>query len=204
MQIGIIGAGRVGGNLAKGLAARGHTIRLGVRNPGSEKTKDLLAALGDAASAGLPEGTAQGMDAVILAVPWPAAETVLASGPDWDGVVLIDTTNRIGALSSSSSAAEDVARLAPGARVVKAFNIIGAEHFTNPDFDGEPASMLICGDDGAAKSVAARLAADLGFEVVDAGPLRNAGLLESLAALWVSLARGPLGRNIAFRLLRRP
>jgi predicted dinucleotide-binding enzyme len=74
----------------------------------------------------------------------------------------------------------------------------------DPRYGGEGVTMFYCGDDAAAKEVAARLAADLGFEPVDAGPLAAARLLEPLALLWISLAyRQGLGREIAFKLLRR-
>jgi len=115
---------------------------------------------------------------------------------------IIDSTNRFTA-GRAASGAEEIAGLAPGARVVKAFNTIGAELLAGPRFDMQSATMFICGGDAQAKSIVASLAQKLGFEVVDAGPLSSAGMLESLARLWVSLARGGLGRNIAFKLLRR-
>ena len=97
-----------------------------------------------------------------------------------------------------------MARWAAGAKVVKAFNTIGAQHMANPRFGGQSASMFICGDDAAAKKTVATLAEALGFEPVDAGPLTQARLLEPLAMLWISMAYAyGHGANIAFRLLRR-
>jgi predicted dinucleotide-binding enzyme len=87
--------------------------------------------------------------------------------------------------------------------VVKAFNTIGAINFAKPVFGRQRATLFICGDDDPAKAVVARLAEDIGFEVVDAGPLTQARLLEPLAMLWISLAFNKLGTNIAFKLTRR-
>ena len=93
---------------------------------------------------------------------------------------------------------------APTARVVKIFNTTGVENMAAPTYGDQAATMFYCGDDEAACAVAARLAADLGFDAVSAGPLRNARLLESLALLWITLAMGQGGgRGIAFKLLRR-
>jgi hypothetical protein len=205
MKIGIIGAGNVGGTLGKALANAGHSVMFGARNPQAERIQQLLADTnGDAQAGTVLEAVAFG-EAVILAIHWPAVETVVPKAGGWNGKILIDATNRFTPPTSVSagSAAEDLARIAAGARIIKAFNTIGAEHMANPDFNGEKASMLICGDDPDAKAKVAGLAEDIGFEAVDAGPLNNARLLESLTMLWVSLARGGLGRNIAFKILRR-
>src|SRR5881296_1094768 len=99
---------------------------------------------------------------------------------------------------------KQVAGWAPAARVVKAFNTTGWPNMKDPDYAGQPATMLVCGDDEGANRVVADLATSIGFEAIDAGPLRIARLLEPLAMLWIHLAlfRG-MGTGIAFRLLRR-
>ncbi len=205
MKIGILGTGHVGGNLGRLWAALGHDVVFGVRDMNSQKVKALLASSGGAAQAeSMPDAATFG-DVVVLAVPWRAVPETLAQAGDLTGKVLVDATNRIGqpALAGAASGGEEVAGLAPGAKVVKAFNTIGAEHYSNPRFGSQTASMFICGDDAGAKSTVAQLAEQLGFEVVDAGPLAGAAMLESLAGLWVSLTRGGLGREIAFKLLKR-
>ena len=123
---------------------------------------------------------------------------------------MIDCTNPLKpdlsglAIGHTTSAAEQVAVWAPGARVVKAFNTTGAENMSNPQFGSERASMLICGDDPDAKAAVVGLAADAGFDVVDAGRLASARLLEPLAMLWIHLAYAQgLGTGFAFKLLRR-
>lgn len=200
MNIGIIGAGNVGGNLGKLLAARGHQVKFGVRDV--EKAKPLLAEA--KASAGSIRDAVTFGEVVMLAARPDGLPEIVAQGGDWSGKIVIDAMNQFTLPpGSAGSLGEDVARLIPGAKVVKAFNTIGAEQYGQPKFGTQTASMFICGDDAQAKSVAAKLAEELGFEVVDCGPLSNAGLLESLAKLWVYLARNMTGRDIAFKLLRR-
>jgi hypothetical protein len=204
-KIAIIGAGRVGASFGKALAAKGHTILFGVRDPNSEKARAALSDLRDKAIATSIADAITYADLIVLALGWPAAgEVVQAAAGQLKGKIVIDATNRFGeAALAATSAAEDLARLAPGAQVVKCFNTIGAEHYQSPLFDGKPASMLICGDDAEAKSFVGWLAGDLGFAVVDAGPLSSAGMLEALGRLWVVLAQGGLGRDIAFRLVKK-
>jgi predicted dinucleotide-binding enzyme len=205
MKIGIIGAGNVGGTLGRLFAAHGHHIVFGVRDSNSARVLDLLGACGENTRAGnIAEAVAFG-DVIILAIRWPAAADVIANAGDWTGKIVIDAMNRLGppVPGSGPSSAEDVARLAPGARVVKAFNTTGANNYANPRFGDQTASMFICGDDAEAKAVVGQLVEQLEFELVDAGPLSNAALLEKLAELWVALARGGMGREIAFKLLKR-
>jgi predicted dinucleotide-binding enzyme len=211
MKIAVIGAGRVGSTLGGLWAARGHGVTYGVRDPGSDRHKALLASGGRVAS---NAEAVRGADVVLLATPWDATEAALRAAGDLGGRVLIDAVNPI-ILSAeglmrglevghTNSAAEHVARWAPGARVVKAFNTIGAENMKDPRFEGQRATMFLCGDDAAAKRTAAGLAEEIGFEPVDAGPLTSARLLEALGMLWIHLGlRMGMGTGIAFRLLRR-
>ena len=95
------------------------------------------------------------------------------------------------AVGHTTSGAEEIARWAPDARVVKAFNHSYAEVLDEgPAFSGGVASVLFCGDDRAAKATVARLISDCGFDPVDAGPLTSARYLEPLALLFVELVRG--------------
>ena len=97
-----------------------------------------------------------------------------------------------------------VAEWAAGARVVKIFNTTGFGNMANSNYTLGPVTMFYCGDDPGAKIVAAKLAADLGFDPVDAGPLTQARTLEPMAMLWIWLAVfGGMGTDFAFRLIRR-
>lgn len=107
------------------------------------------------------------------------------------------------AVGFDGSAGETVARLAPGARVVKAFNTTGAENMANARGFAVKPMMPVAGDDAAAKDAVRKLAEELGFEAVDAGPLAMSRQLEPLAMLWIKLAYAQgLGRNFAFALAR--
>jgi hypothetical protein len=201
MKISIIGTGNVGSNLGKALAAKGHEIVFGVRDAQVDKVKNLLAEIGGNASAvSVPEAIAAS-DVIAVASPSAAVSEVIAQGGDWSGKILIDTTNRF-APDAKTSAAEEFAALARGAHVVKAFNTIGAEHYLNPQIGGSTITMFICGDDARAKGIVGGLVTELGFDLVDAGPLSNAEHLESLARFWITMMRGAMGRNFGFRLIR--
>ena len=209
MRIAIIGTGNVGATLGKLWAALGHDITFGVRDPAGRKTSALIEEIGGNAAASTLLGAVASADTVVLAVPWSAAEEVVRGLGQLDSKVLVDATNPIApgfelAVGHTTSAAEQIAGWASGGRVVKAFNTLGYEHLANPTFGGHALNMFICGDDDDAKSTVAGLAEELGFEVVDAGAIRNAGLLESLALLWIRLAmvEGE-GRDIAFKLISR-
>ena len=210
MKIGIIGAGNIGGTLGRAWAAKGHEVVFGVRDPRGPKVQELVKATGGKARAASPAEAAAHGEVVLLATPWAAAQAALRGAGDLTGKILIDATNPLRpdlsglTLGHTTSAAEEVARWAPGATVVKAFNTIGAQHMANPRFGTQSASMLICGDDAAAKKAVLALAEVLGFDPVDAGPLTQARLLEPLAMLWISLAYAyGHGADIAFKLLRR-
>ena len=210
MKIGIIGAGNVGGTLGKGWANKGHAVQFGVRKPSDSELTKLLAEAGKSASVGTIAEAVQFGEIVVLAVPWPAAQETIRKAGNLSGKILFDCTNPLKPdlsgleIGHTTSAAEQVASWADGARVVKIFNTTGANNMENPRYPDGAATMLYCGDDVNAKSAAAQLATDLGFDAVDAGGLRIARLLEPYAMLWIHLAYGQkMGRDIAFRLIRR-
>jgi predicted dinucleotide-binding enzyme len=152
----------------------------------------------------------EGAEVVFLVVPWSAAEQAVKSAGNLAGKILVDAINPIAADFSGlaspgdSSAAEQVAGWASGASVVKAFNTVGHNIMENPQFGAQRACMLIAGDDHTAKSVVMNLAAELGFDPIDSGPLTMARHLESFAWIWIDLAlKQGYGREIAFNLLRR-
>ncbi|HLG87274.1 MAG TPA: NADPH-dependent F420 reductase [Alphaproteobacteria bacterium] len=212
MKIGIIGAGNVGGALGKLWAGKGHEIVFGVPDPQADKVAALLRSIDRNSRAGTVSEAAAFGEVVVFATPWQATHDAVRSAGDLDGKVVIDCTNPLMpdlsglVIGTNNSAGEEVARWAEGAKVVKAFNTIGAANFGTPQFGAESASMFIAGNDADAKATVARLAAELGFDVVDAGPLTAARWLEALGILWIHLAfkqgLGPAGH--AFKLLRRP
>jgi predicted dinucleotide-binding enzyme len=210
MRIGIIGAGMVGGTLGTRWASAGHEVVWGVRDPAATKVAALRTAAGHGARAATVAEATADAEVIVLATPWRAVPEALAAGGDLAGRIVLDCTNPLKpdlsglAVSTGRSGGEEVARLAPGARVVKIFNTVGFNVMADPRFGDRAATMLYCGDDQAAKAVAASLAADLGFEAVDAGPLAKAALLEYAALLWIHLAMSQrFGREIAFVLMQR-
>lgn len=210
MKIAIFGAGNVGGALGKGWAVKGNSIFFGVPDPKSEKTQALLKSIGANARAGSVQEAAANSEVIVLATPFPAARDAIASAGKLAGKIVVDCTNPLKpdlsglAVTGDTSAAEQVAQWAAGAHVVKAFNTTGAGNMTNTQYGGAGITMCVAGDDAAAKSTVMKLAQDLGFDPIDAGPLKNARLLEHFAMLWIYLAvKQGLGPNIAFKLLRR-
>lgn len=200
MKIGILGAGAVGQSFARAVLAHGHTVMLSSRNPDSAEMKTIISELGDHAKAGTVAQTIAYGDVVALALRPDAIQAVAKSG-DWTGKIVIDMSNQFeGAIPSGQA----TANLLIGAHVVKALNSIGAEHYPNPKFGDENASMFIAGDDDNAKKVVSDLITQLGFDVVNVGGLADSRHLDALAQLWVHLAmRSGLGRNFALRLIRK-
>ncbi|MBM7502962.1 NADPH-dependent F420 reductase [Agromyces aurantiacus] len=197
MRIAILGHGRVGGALATHLSRLGEQVVIGLdpqRRDTSGPLRERVPGL-----AVEPALTAVGgADLVVLAVPFRAVGEVLAPLRDaLVGRTLVDATNPVGpgfthALGSERSATDVIASLAPGAQVVKAFSIYGAENFAEPPAragDLRPA-MLIAGDDDAAKHSVAGLIDRMGWRPVDSGPAAQALHLEHLTLLWLRMVRG--------------
>ncbi len=203
-SITVVGAGVVGTNLATRLAEVGHTVRFAARNPDSDKVQAAQAATG-LEVVGLGQA-AEGADVIILAVPYGAvADTVAALG-DVGDAILVDATNTVGSdLPEGAVTIVDViADANPGARIVKAFNTIGAEAFLHPVVDDGTALFLpVAGDEGAVDTVAA-LATDMGFDALAIGGRDTVHLLEGFAALWIHMAfRVGQGRDFGFAKLHR-
>ncbi len=213
MKIAIIGAGNVGGTLGTAWAQKaGHEILFGVRNPGAEKTQALLSKIGGKARAVAPAEAAASADFTVLTTPWPQAEAAIRSLGNVGGKIILDATNPLvrGSdgisleIGHSTSAGEKVQGWAAGASVFKTLNTTGFGNMAEPIYHGVKSVMFVAGDDAATKPKVVELVASLGFDVIDAGPLRNARLLEAHAMLWIdlSLTRG-LGRDWAFARVKR-
>lgn len=185
MRIGIIGAGRIGGNAGQQYARAGHQVLFSFsRDQG--KLEALASEAGNGARVGTPREAAEFGEVVMLSVPWGLIDAALAAAGPLDGKILIDTTNPFGPngfiqLPGGISASEYNARRAPGARLVKAYNTLTAA------FQAEAASrpadnrvaMFYAGEDAEAKRVVARLIADSGFEPIDVGGWAEVGIVEA-------------------------
>jgi predicted dinucleotide-binding enzyme len=184
VRIGVIGAGRIGGNAARLLAGAGHEVLLSFsRDPASLEAR--AAEIGPAARVGTPTEAAAFGEVVILSVPWRLVDQVLAEVGGLDGRIVVDTTNQYGpggleSLPGGLTAAQINQRRMPGARVVKAFNTMTsafqaeAAGRTGPD----RVVMFLSGDDADAKAVVAGLIDDAGFAPADLGGLADAAPME--------------------------
>lgn len=207
MKIAVIGAGVVGSALAQGWSKARHEIVFGARNPSSDKVTQAIGAIGARA---MPIAQAVAWaDAALLATPWPGTEGAVRTAGDFNGKPLLDATNPLTpiyalAVGHTTSGGEQVQAWATGAKVVKIFNTTGYDNMLDPRYGDRRAAMVYAGDDEGAKRVAHQLAAAIGFEPLDLGPLLAARYLEPMALVWIRLAiTQQLGRDIAFGLLRR-
>ncbi len=189
-KIGIIGKGHVGSALARGIEQAGYEVR----------------AVGH--DAGAVRATANWADVVILAVPFTAIEeTVRELGEAVAGKTVIDVTNALTpdyqlALGYSTSGAEELQKKVPAARVVKAFNTVFAGNMETGHTKDQQLTAFAAGDDRDAKQTVLEIAGGIGFDPVDAGPLRNARLLEPLGYLNIQLgSQLGMGTAIGFELV---
>ena len=208
MGICIIGAGNVGMALGRAFTQKGESVVMGVPNP--DKHAGAVAALGSLARVTETATAIAAADLVILAVPHAAVGAIAQSVPDWQGKVLVDATNPLApglsglTVGTDTSGAEELAKVARNARVVKAFNTTGAENMAHAAYPGGIPMMPVWGDDADARQRVMALATLIGFDAVDMGPLTAARYLEPFAMTWIHLAiKLGMGRKFAFGILRR-
>lgn len=204
MHIVFIGAGNVARALAENAQTAGHTVAFAVQDAESASARAAAAAAPNAPLLPIP-GCAAGADVVVLAVPNGAAAEVLDDVGPFGGAILVDATNAFGGVAAPyATMAEVVAAHADDARVVKGFNVVGAESMAHPLMpDGSRVFLPVAGDDPDAVATVVQMAQSMGFDAVAAGGLGAAVLLEDLARLWGAVAMGAgLGRGVAFTLAR--
>ena len=211
MKIGILGSGLMGGKLGILFTRAGHDVVFSYARS-DEKLQRLANEAKGKARAGTPGDAARDADAVLLAVHWLRMDEVLEQAGDLSGKVVINCSLPMNAddtalvIGHTSSGAEVLSEKVRGAKVVSAFGTVPSEVF--PEVfkarrKAERPGMVYCGDDQSAKHVAATLIKDVGFEPVDAGPLRMARYMEPFALLMGQLAyEGDGGPEIAYRFER--
>lgn len=207
MRIGILGSGLMGGKLGTLFARAGHGVVFSYARS-EEKLERLARKAGGKARAGTPREAALDADALLLAVHWSRVGDVLAQAGDLAGKALLtcslpmndDDTALV--IANTSSGAEELAAKIPAARVVAAFNTVPSEVLFDVYAGRRKASrpsLVYCGDDRRAKTTAARLIRDAGFEPLDAGPLRIARYTEPFGLLVAQLAyEGKGGPRLAY------
>jgi 8-hydroxy-5-deazaflavin:NADPH oxidoreductase len=205
MRIAIIGAGSVGATVGLAWIKRGEDVIWGLRNPADPKhvalPKDRVQ---------IPVEAVKDAAVVVIATPWSAAEAAIKSLGSLAGKIVIDCMNPLCmgpdglqlVLGFDTSAGEQVASWAPGAFVFKTLNTTGASNMAKAAGYQVKPVMLVAGDDSGKKPQVMELVGKLGFEPVDAGPLKSARLLEPFAMIWIDQAmkRGR-GRDFAFALV---
>ncbi len=182
MKIGIIGAGRIGGGLARQLAGAGHQVLLSFSRD-QAKLDELAGQIGAEASAGSPADAAGFGEVVVVSVPWSALSSALEQAGPLMGKIVIDTTNQFGASpppAGQTAAAFNAARM-PGARYTKSFNTLtsGFQAGAAGRRGDERVVQWLCGDDPGAKEVVAGLIEDAGFTPVDLGGTAGCAVMEA-------------------------
>jgi predicted dinucleotide-binding enzyme len=179
MRVAVVGAGRIGGNIARQLAAAGHEVTVSF-------ARDLsaLAALAEeiGASVAAPDAAVEGAEVVVVSVPWGVLPPALGAAGPLAGKVVIDTTNQFGAgpkpQPGQTAAAFNAARM-PGARYTKCFNTLTAAFQAATAHRDPRVVQWLCGDDAQAKALAAQLVRDAGYEPVDLGGTDGCAVMEA-------------------------
>jgi predicted dinucleotide-binding enzyme len=181
VRIGIVGAGRIGGNCAVQFAKGGHEVKLSSRDP--SKLEPLAQEIGDSASVGTPAEATDFADVVVFAVPWDGFDEAVALAGTLDGKIVIDTTNQYGSSempADGQTGASFHAGRVDGARYTKSFNTLTSAFQAEAAFRPEDERIVqwVCGDDVTAKQVVMGLIADAGYAPIDLGRNEDALVME--------------------------
>lgn len=215
MNIGMIGSGNMGSAIGTLWARQGHQVMFSYsRDP--KKLEAIAKSVGANAHIGTPTEAAQFGEVIMLTVQYAVLKDALNAAGSLDDKVLITCVSGLRPdfqgqtlglpTELTSSVAEQIAQLAPGAKVVEAFNLTFAEllQADSRQFGTERPSLLYCGDDADAKAIAAGLIEECGYDAIDAGGLIKARSIEALASIWVQTAAVTgLFPNTGLKILRR-
>ena len=193
VNVGVLGSGDVGRVLASGFAQLGHDVKIGTRDPG--KLREWASGAGDRASVGSFEDAARFGDILVLATLGSGTESAMrmAGLANFDGKVVIDAANPLDFstgkpqlyVGHTDSLGEQVQRLVPKARVVKAFNTVGNALMVHPQLPGGPPDMFLCGNDDDAKKIVSQICEAWGWGVIDIGGIEGSRYLEPMCLVWV-------------------
>ena len=195
MNISILGTGNMATGLAVLFAKASHTVTLGSRD--AEKAKTVANTVGNGIAGAELADAAGKADLLVLAVPFDAAAEVIRAAGDLTGKTVVDITNPMTAdysaltIGHTTSAAEEIQKLAPTAKVVKAFNTVFASVLqADGKAAGRPATVFVAGDDADARKTVSDLAISAGLEAIETGGLASARYLEPVAGLNIALGYG--------------
>lgn len=196
MKIGILGSGDVGQTLGAAFLKEGHEVKMGTRDVKKEEVVEWKKQNPGATAGSFAEAAGFG-ELLVLAVPGGAAANVLRSAGDQNigNKIVIDVCNPVaegaptkGVLhfftTFEESLMEQLQKLFPRARFVKAFNSVGNAVMYKPDFAAGKPSMFICGDDSEAKKTVTAILTAFGWETEDMGAIEAARAIEPLCMLW--------------------
>ena len=201
MKIAVIGAGNVGGTLAKQLAKAGHTVYLGVRNVKDSEVKALISKKISAHS--ITEATYKANVIVTAAYPQHTKEIAKKFGDVSQKIIIDDMNTFSGKPVPYNTTAEALLAWTNCKDVVRCFNTTGFENMANPNYKGKKIDMFVAGNSKKGKKVAIKLAKEIGFgQVYDLGGNDKFELMEQIVIVWRGLAE-ILGRKIALNILTR-
>ncbi len=209
MNIGIIGTGNMGSGLGKIWAKNGHKLMFSYSRDVT-KLEKIASEIGSNATVGTPAEAVKFADVVVLSVPYGVVEDALKAAGSLNGKILFSIVNALlpdmsgMAVGTTTSAAEEIAKLAPGARVVEALPVF-AEVLNSPSrsFGEQLATVFYTGDDADSKKVVADLLREIDVDPIDAGALKNSRYVEPAMMLLIQLAYFQQMGQVGFKLLRR-
>lgn len=210
MDMAVLGTGNAGQHIGKALIRLKHNVTFGSRTPKTAKVP-IGAGIMD------QKTSIKNAEIVFLAIPGSkAVETIKAIGPTaFNGKIIVDMTNiltkddewafdyfRIRTpLEGKLSGAEEIAKLVPEAKVVKAFNVVFAGLMESGQVGNEKLALFIAGDDKSSKAKVAKIGRDIGFETFDVGPLKVARHLEAVGLVMIKISADKNWSDIGFRVL---
>jgi 8-hydroxy-5-deazaflavin:NADPH oxidoreductase len=213
MNIGIIGSGTVGQQLAKDLIAHGHHVTIGTRD--ASKLSEF-SVQNPAVKLGSNAEAATFGEMILLATNWDGTENAiaLADPKNLEGKIVVDITNPLDfssgkpelSIGFTTSAGEQVQAWLPGSHVVKALNSITSNAMINPkSYTGGEPDMFIAGNDAGAKASVQQFLEGVGWGIVDLGDITKSRLIEPLALIWITIGfnSGWTKVNHAFKMLNK-
>lgn len=213
MKVGIMGSGVVGQQLGLGFLRLGHEVKIGTRD--DSKLNDWLKQAGAKASVGSLGDTAKFGELNVIATAWAGTENAinLAGKDNFVGKIVVDVTNPLDfsngfppkfAVNVGNSAGEQIQRMLPEAKVVKAFNIINAYVMINPKREEGDPDLFIAGNEHEAKGKVKSIAEQWGWKsVIDIGDISQSLFLEALTQIWIIYAAKTSKYEHAFKLLKK-
>lgn len=199
----------MGQALGEGFLREGHEVKFGSRDPG--KGADAVYRLGKGVMAGSHTDAVEFGEVIVVAIPYTAVKSVVheIGATKFKGKIVLDVTNPLTAshdwaVGFDTSAAEELAKLAPGAKVVKVFNHVFAEHMPLGRIRDVKLLALVASDEAKTKETILGLARSIGFDAVDAGPLKSARYMEAMGMQLIHLGYGlKMGSGIGLSLARK-